>query len=77
MNRKDPYGALFTLAIASLVAVWLSFAWTAVTGLTLATRSSRGRFATEEDRARSRHIAVLTTVIAVPVALWAGMMRRR
>jgi hypothetical protein len=77
MNRKDPYGALLTLAIAFLVVVWLSVAWTAITGLTFATRTARGRVATEEDRARSRHIAVLTTAIAGPLALWAGMMRRR
>lgn len=77
MNRKDPWGALLTLAIAFLFAVWLSFAWTAATGLTFATRSSRGRVATAEDRARSRHIAVLTTIIAGPAALLAALKRRR
>ena len=65
------------VAIAFLFAAWLSFAWTAMTGLTWASRTARGRIATEDDRARSRHAAVLTTVIAGPVALWAAMKRRQ
>lgn len=38
------------------------------TGLTFATRSSRGRVATAEDHRRSRDIALPTTLIAGPVA---------
>jgi hypothetical protein len=76
-GRKDLYGNLLLIAIAALVAAWLSFAWTALTGFTLATSSHRSRFATEDDRARTRDIVVLTTAIAGPVALWAAMNRRR
>lgn len=65
------------ITVAFLCVAWLSFAWTAMTGLTFATRSARGRVATEEDRARTRHIAVLTTVIAGPIALLAARMKRR
>ena len=47
-----------------------------MTGLTFATRSGRGRIATEEDRRRSRNIAVLTTVIAGPLTVQAAMKKR-
>lgn len=77
MKRKDLRTSILTLAIAFLFAAWMRFAWTATTGLTFATRSARGRVATEEDRANSRHIAVLTTILAGPVALWAAMAKKR
>ncbi len=76
-SQKDFYGKLLLIAVAFLAAAWLSFTWTATTGLTFATRRAPGRIATEEDRTRSRHLVVLVTVIAGPVALWAAMNRRR
>jgi hypothetical protein len=77
VKQNELYGRILMIAIAFIAAAWVSVAWTALTGFTFATRWSRGRVATEQDRTRSRHIAVLTTVIAGPVALWAGMKRRR
>ena len=78
VKQKEFYGKVLMIAIAVLAAVWISFAWTAMTGLTWAGRYSRGgRIATEKDRTRSRHIAVLTTMIAAPVALWSAMQWRR
>ena len=65
------------VAVMSIVVVWLSVAWTAMTGLTWATRSAPGRNASEEDRTRARHVAVLTTVIAGPIALLAARKRRQ
>ena len=77
VKQKELYGKILMIAILFIVVPWIMFVWTATTGLTVATRYSRGRIATEADRTRSRHAAVLSTVIAAPVALWAGMQRRR
>ena len=77
MKRKELWGRILTIALAFVIAPWIMFGWTAATGLTFATRSARGRPAAEEDRQRVRHIAVLSTVFAGPVALWSAMMRKR
>ena len=74
--KRERYDQILMIAIAALVAAWLGFVWTAATGLTLTAHSRPGRFATEDDRARVQTIAVLTTVIVGPVALWAAMKRR-
>ena len=76
VSQKDLRGKVLTIALAFLAAAWLSFLWTAMTGLTFATRRAPGRIATDEDRVRSRHLVVLVTVIAGPVALWAATKRR-
>ena len=77
MKLRELYGKILMIAILFIVVPWIMVIWTATTGLTVATRSARGRIATEEDRTRSRHVAVLATVFAAPVAFWAGMQRRR
>lgn len=79
VKRRELWSNVLMLALAALIAAWLGFAWTAATGLTfVGSRSySEGRWANAEDRTRVRHVAVMTTVIAGPVALWAAMMRKR
>ena len=76
MRQRELSSKILLIAIAVLVAAWLRFAWTAATGLTFTTRSARGRVATEDDRASAQTIAVMTTVLVGPVALWAAMKRR-
>lgn len=77
-KRREVYGKVLMIAILFMVVPWIPAVWTATTGLTWAGRYSRGgRIATEEDRTRSRHVAVLSTVIAAPVAFWAATQRRR
>jgi len=77
MNRKELYSQIMMIAIMVILLAWLAFAWTATTGLTFASRSSRGRIATAEDLMRSRHRAVLMTAIGGPIALWAAAMKRQ
>ena len=76
-KRRELYGTILMIAILFIVVPWIVVVWTETTGLTWAGRYSRGRIATEDDRTRSRHAAVLSTVIAAPVALWAATQRRR
>lgn len=76
-RRREFWNNILLIAIAAFVVAWVSFAWTATTGLTFVTRTATGRFANAEDRTRSRTVAVLTTVIAAPVALLAAMQRKR
>lgn len=76
-RRRDIYSNLLIIAIAALIAAWMSFAWTFTTGLTFTTRSSRGRIATEADSNRSKHIAVLTTIVAGPMAWWSALKRKQ
>jgi heme/copper-type cytochrome/quinol oxidase subunit 2 len=76
VKRKELYGKLLMIAILFMVVPWIMVVWTAMTGLTWAGRYSPGRIANEEDRTHSRHVAVLATVIAAPVAFWAAMKRR-
>ena len=78
-KRKELWNNLLMVAIMAIVVSWLAFAWTTSTGLTFAGGRSNveGRWANAEERVRVRHVAVLTTVFAVPLALWAAMMRKR
>ena len=76
-KRRALYGNILTIAIAMLFVAWTMFIWTATTGLTFATRSSRGRIASEKDYNRSKAIVVLTTIIAGPVALWSAAKRKQ
>jgi uncharacterized membrane protein YhaH (DUF805 family) len=77
LKRREFWNNILILAIAAFAVAWVSFAWTAMTGLTFVTRSARGRVANAEDRTHTRTVAVLTTVIAAPVALLAAMQRKR
>ena len=78
VKQKVLYGKVLMIAILFMVVPWIIVVWTETTGLTWAGRYSRGgRIATEKDRTRSRHVALLSTVIAAPVAFWAATQRRR
>lgn len=76
MRRKELWDNILIIAVAAVVVAWVAFVWTSTTGLTFVTRSG-GRIANAEDRTRTKTVAVLTTVIAVPAALLAAMQRKR
>ena len=65
-------------AILFLTAGWVSCTWTATTGLTFTAYQppyKLGRIATEDEIEHSRHVAVLTTIIAGPIAVWAALKK--
>jgi len=76
VKRKELYGKILMIAILFMVVPWIMVVWTETTGLTWAGKYTPGRIATEKDRTRSRHVAVLSTVIAAPVVFWAAIKRR-
>ena len=77
VKRKELYGKILMIAILFMVVPWIMVVWTETTGLTWAGKYTPGRIAAEDDRTRSRHVALLSTVIAAPVAFWAATQRRR
>ena len=77
-KRRLATTLVLVYALLFLTAGWVSCTWTATTGLTFTVYGapySPGRVATEDEIEHSRHVAVLTTIIAGPIAVWAVLKK--
>ena len=78
VEMRERFGRfILWLSLAFVGATWFSWVWASLTGRTFLAAYQIGTPNPIADPARELRIAVLTTVIVAPFALWGMMLRKR
>lgn len=66
---RDVFDQVVGIAAGLVLLLWLAYGWERATGLTFATRNTRGKVSSPEHLAKTRRSAVTGTALCGPVIL--------
>ena len=78
VNWRNGLDRVFGGLAGLVLLLWIAYAWEASTGLTFATRNSRGAISTADHLAKTKRTATGSTFVCLPPAIvYFAFLRRR